>query len=357
MIVHIFNKETVYSYKFLLLLYDYFDLKSNHIFVFRSPQKNSKYDYPSDIKEQIVHAENWYKFIIRLFIPLIKADKIILHYLAVGPSLFFWFIFRALIKKVIWKQWGNDLYYFQKKKKFPDTLYEYLRKVIIKRIDAIVCIPKEDYELTKKVYETEAKYFYAFYPNPIGYESIEYTPYDLRDKQTLNILIGNSANPTNNHLEILKALGRIQMENSYKIYCPLSYGGDKDYVNEVIHKGKNLFGENFVYITKLKSPQHYKDFLLKMDIAIMNQRRKQGMGTVFFLLYSGKKVYIRSDVTSYTYLKELGLTIFKTDEIIEGFSKSINYFPQYLQTKNHEIIKNEFSFEQSASLWKKIFDY
>ena len=59
--------------------------------------------------------------------------------------------------------------------------------MIIKRIDAIVCIPKEDYELTKKVYETEAKYFYAFYPNPIGYESIELTPYDLRDKQTLNI--------------------------------------------------------------------------------------------------------------------------------------------------------------------------
>ena len=40
------------------------------------------------------------------------------------------------------------------------------------------------------------------------------------ETQKVNILIGNSANPTNNHLDILKALSGINLDANSKIIIP-----------------------------------------------------------------------------------------------------------------------------------------
>ena len=43
------------------------------------------------------------------------------------------------------------------------------------------------------------------------------------EKQIINILIGNSATETNNHIEVLDLLSKFKNED-IKIYVPLSYG-------------------------------------------------------------------------------------------------------------------------------------
>ena len=60
----------------------------------------------------------------------------------------------------------------------------------------------------------------------------------------LNILLGNSADPSNNHKEVLDKLRSYATEN-IRIYCPLSYG-DRKYAQIVSDYGRLMFGEKFL---------------------------------------------------------------------------------------------------------------
>ena len=294
MIVHIFNRETVYSHQYLKLLGNYFDVKNEHLFVFRSKKTFKKFDYQTEVSKKIIYVDSWYKFIFRLYPLLKQCDKIVIHFLSIGPSLFFWFTFSKLLRKALWVQWGSDLYFYRRDKTLLKHIYERLRKIVIPKIDSIACIPREDYELTRRIYKTDAKYFNAFYPNPVGYDKLDFVPNDLTRKKKKKILVGNSANASNNHLEVLEALKNIPLNNT-QIICPLAYGATQGYVNQVVRKGKNYFGEHFIYFLERQPPDEYIHFLAGIDIAIMNHKRKQGLGTGNLMLYFGKKVFIRNE--------------------------------------------------------------
>lgn len=51
-----------------------------------------------------------------------------------------------------------------------------------------------------------------------------------------NILVGNSATPTNNHIEIFRILSRLRLPESSKIVVPLSYG-DVHYREKIVELG------------------------------------------------------------------------------------------------------------------------
>ncbi|HAH49907.1 MAG TPA: 4-alpha-L-fucosyltransferase, partial [Balneola sp.] len=71
------------------------------------------------------------------------------------------------------------------------------------------------------------------------------------NQDSLNILVGNSSDPGNCHLEMFRALkeelAKKGLQN-YNIVCPLSYGSD-DHAEKVIKKGELLFGSNFMPLT------------------------------------------------------------------------------------------------------------
>ena len=56
-------------------------------------------------------------------------------------------------------------------------------------------------------------------------------------------------------------------------------------------------------------------FLGRIDIAIFNHRRQQGMGNIITLLGLGKKVYVRTDTTTWDALRHLAITVFDVDAI------------------------------------------
>lgn len=355
MIIHIFSRETVYSHKYLYFLNDYFDIE-HHRFIFRSKKTFKKFEYPNNVRAKISFYDNWFKFLFQLYPLLRRSNKIIIHYLATGPSLFFWFLFNGLLSKAIWNQWGNDLYFFRKKKNFKDKVFEYVRRHIIRKMGAIGCIPKEDYDITREVYKTNAVYFFTFYPNPIGYDKLNVTFTDLKSKPDINVFLGNSAHPSNDHLELLEALKKIDSQR-LNIYCPLAYGPDQGYIDHVINTGKAYFGSRFYYFLKRQPPDEYLNFLSGMDVAIMNHKRKQGWGTINILLFLGKKVYIREESTSYSFLKKSGVAVYSTNWLLEGREEGFMEFAKELQEQNNQIIKEEFSLDRCAELWQQVFDW
>jgi hypothetical protein len=141
----------------------------------------------------------------------------------------------------------------------------------------------------------------------------------LREKpaarQKLNIQVGNSANPTNNTLEVLSFLAR-HKTGPVRIYCPLSYG-DQLYAKKVIAYGRRVLAERFFPLSTFLKREEYADFISTIDVLIMNHHRQQGLGNILSYLYLGKKVYIRRSNTSFSFFGEHGIKVFDTCALLE----------------------------------------
>jgi dTDP-N-acetylfucosamine:lipid II N-acetylfucosaminyltransferase len=220
-----------------------------------------------------------------------------------------------LPQRALWMTWGGDIYYFQNRKNtISGFLNEFLRKSIFKKIYFISSLIPDELELIKVNYQSRAIHLNAFYPNPTTYK----TDVDDVDKHSdgnkLNFLIGNSADPQNNHIELLQSLSHLS--GSIKVFCILSYAiVDEAYVENVKRIGHELFAENFFPVEQFMTPQDYKVFINNIDIACYYHNRQQAMGNIFQFLYMGKTVFLRPDTLSYMFLQDYGFSIQNSNKL------------------------------------------
>lgn len=352
---HIFAAESNYSMALIRLLYSNFEVKENDIyFGIGKPLKNYSY---SEFKGMKIKMLSFPLDYILFFLNTSKYDKIFVHYLPYDPTLVFYYInFEKVLKKSIWVVWGNDIYsYYRKDESLRTRVYEFLRKRIINRLPRIAAFVREDYNLIKKFYpQCNAVYQDILYPLPIDLEFLKKVSIQS-SRETLDILVGNSADEANHHIDSLKIVSRF-IRSDVRIFCPLSYGGNAIYINKVIDFGKSNFGDNFIPITELLPPSEYAELLGNIDIAIMNHDRQQALGNILALLYLNKTVVMRDDISSYFFFKRNGIEVLSFDELIE-----INSADELKKLKGSSENKNKvekiISLENYVLLWKNLIDY
>jgi len=273
-----------------------------------------------------------------------RAEKIILHSLFVPNLVNYLFFNQKYLKKCYWIIWGGDLYSLQNKNKTLRTkLFDFKKKQIIKKIFGIICYNESEYNLAKKWAGAEGNFYQSFY-----YVSNLYKEIEIREikKQVINIQIGNSADPTNNHIEAMEKLKKFKDEN-INIFVPLSYG-DKEYSKKIITYGKSIFGDKFIPIVDLMPFEQYISWLGKIDIAIFNHNRQQAMGNITTLLGLGKKVYIKSHIITWDLCQEVGVTVYDTNNI------QLDILDDKTKEKNMKRIKIYFSQQNLINQWKTI---
>ena len=167
-------------------------------------------------------------------------------------------------------------------------------------------------------------------------------------------MVGNSADPVNNHLEILNFLERYKDQN-LKILCPLSYG-KQDYAENVIKNGRARFGDKFIPLTEFISSERYLQILGTIDVMILNHGRQQGLGSIISALNLQKKVYIRANTTPFRFFKDKGVFIYDTLKLQSEDFRTLFEFSEDIGKSNSVIIRNEFSEESSVALWKKVLE-
>lgn len=291
----------------------------------------------------ILGIKDW----IKLYSETKKSEKICLHGLFNSSVMLFLFIFRKLLKKSNWIIWGGDLYcYKNRKNKLINKIWYNIEDYVKSNFHGYITHVQGDYELAKEWYGAKGKYYNCFiYPSNL-YK--EFLIRELR-KEYIYIQIGNSADLSNNHFDILKKLEKYKIEK-IKIYCPLSYG-DMEYAKKVIKEGKKIFKDNFIPLTKFMEYDKYLEFLSKIDIAIFAHDRQQAIGNITSLLSMKKTVYLKGSVTTYKMLKDLGIKVkdFNKFENLEKFNDDI-------LEKNKEIIKKRFSEKRLVQDLKNIFN-
>lgn len=281
---------------------------------------------------------------LKLVMEMHKAEKIILHGLFNPKLLRLLAIQPWLLEKCYWVIWGGDLYdYKSQDRSLRRYKLDFLFGRIIRRVGHFVTYIEGDFELAKKWGATGQHHECLMYPSNL------YKEYTCAPKSgtELNVLVGNSATSTNNHMEIFEKISASKNKD-VMIYCPLSYG-EQHYAEVVARKGYELFGSRFVPLMDFMPFENYLELLGKIDIAVFAHRRQQAMGNTITLLGLGKKVFMRNDVTPWQVFKRLGVGVFDLDQF------DLNPLDDIEAKHNRKIIAEYFSEKKLIEQYASIF--
>jgi hypothetical protein len=249
---------------------------------------------------------------------------------------------------VFWIAWGADFYHsinfplYQKTtKKMIDKRRSKIRKLLstvkstlIKKqtvinwkeqgmplIDYCANIVPNEFKLMKDLQGFRAKqirYSYTTDSTIAYYDGIIKRLY-LGD----NVLIGNSATESNNHLDAFNQIKHtVGNDFTYKYIVPLNYGDTKWYGPKIIKKGRKYFGEQFQPLLNFLPKKDYFDLISSCKVAIFNCQRQQAMGNVYSMLLFGVRVYLPETNPSFEYLKSIGIFIFSLQTDFEKYKFS-----------------------------------
>lgn len=287
------------------------------------------------------------KHYLHLIVEINRSDKVIIHSLFDFKVVLLLFFMPWNLKKSYWVMWGGDLYTYKLgthdlKWKFK----EFFRKPVIRNFGYFSTTVPGDFDLVKSWYNSKSEFIQnLMYPSHL-YRVLEQS--ELQNRSEIYIQVGNSADPTNKHYEVLKYISDLEI-NEYKVFCPLSYGSPK-YRDSIINYGKSLLGDRFIPITNYMEFSEYNKYMSSIDIAIFNHDRQQAMGNMIGLLSLGKKVILKSTTTPYSFFKSLGLKVYSLDD-----KDVIKVLSTDEKLKNIRIMRNNFSPEKLKSDWEKVF--
>lgn len=338
-ILHIAEPQT-FTKPFFSLVEKNFEVKDHAILT-----HGKSNGWPSDLT--IAHKTlSGVRWVINFLDSARKAEKIILHGIWDSRLLVLLSLHPSILKKCYWVIWGADLYsHSLEKKNYKWHATEFFRRPVIQGMGHLITYVQGDAELARKWYGAIGQYHEC-----IMYTSNIYRDYAIKEQPhaAVNIQIGNSSDPSNNHLEILEKLKPFH-DHNIAIYAPLSYG-NQAYAKTVIAAGNAIFGDKFKPMTDFIPFEQYLEFLGKIDIAVFAHKRQQGMGNTITLLGMGKKVYMRSDVTPWATFDGIGVKIFELPDI-DLMPISIE-----IKNKNRMEIKNKFSEVMLIKQWSAIFE-
>lgn len=269
---------------------------------------------------------------------LYLGEKIIIHGLWDERMINVLYFQPWLLKKCYYVLWGGDFY--------NPEVQSHAKKKVISKMGHFITQIKGDYELVRNWYGAKGMLHNCFV-----YPSNMYNQFNVPEKESgpLNIMVGNSCDPSNHHIEIINKLISLDDEE-FNIICPLSYGNYDVYKKEVINKGKAAFGERFKPIVEFLDIENYAKLIGSIDIAIFAHNRQQAMGNIVMLLGMGKKVYLRPGTSHYLAMKELGISVFDFECI------DLSPLPLSDRMRNKSIIMSEFSKQKLLSQLGLIFD-
>lgn len=183
---------------------------------------------------------------------------------------------------------------------------------IINSIDFFAPVLELEYEMLKNAMYDEFKSRFADW----NYGTLEddfIRGFEDVALKSNNILIGNSASFSSNHLDAFEFLKMLDLTDR-KIIVPLSYG-DETYGNAVVQEGHKAFGDAFVPLINFMPIDEYTETISSCSTVIMNHTRQQALGNVIVMMYLGAAVFLKEKNPVYSFFKEKGGVVFSVEAL------------------------------------------
>lgn len=148
--------------------------------------------------------------------------------------------------------------------------------------------------------------------NPIDWTPCPITLPDVGE----NILVGNSADINNNHLDLIEYIQRLDL-NGRKLIIPVSYGGSIEYANMIKTAYEEAFGDKALVLTDYLPRQEYYNLLSSVGYAIFFHERQQASCNVEELLRHGVKVFFSETSLNYRHYSETGYCVYTVQQHLD----------------------------------------
>lgn len=336
-VLHCFNDE-IHSVNCIRVLQKYDDQVEQIFLHVGSSQQ--QYKRLKDVFDKIVFIERD-NFIY--YVNNNGFDAVFIHNITTVPITVLYKVDKNI--KIFWFSWGFDIYSpiahkpFVKlnlykrltRKNISKNLIHHLRVIhgflnrwskrkyiykSISRIDYYSGVLPIEYDLMSTNKFFKAKQVDFSYIN--GRSTLESDNLQIYDNLKTSVLLGNSGDPTNNHLDAMALLHKTGY--SGEIYAFLSYGGTADYVTKVKNGGMKMFGSRFHPITDFLSFEDFNQIIQTCGNMIMYHERQQAMGNIYQGLLNGCKVYLSETSVTYKYLKSVGYIVFSMQKDLDLYN-------------------------------------
>lgn len=253
------------------------------------------------------------RFFLALLFMVYRTDRIMLHSLFDTALIRFLALQPWLLRKCYWFIWGGDLYRWQPSPEgqqpigsgWTDRLDAVARRRVFGGMGHLVTYVPGDVALLRAWFGAKGQYQDCLlYPSNV----VVSPPDGGTPHAGLNILVGNSADPSNFHEDVFRRLQPL-IRPGMRVLVPLSYGR-KANVDKVMAAGRALLGDAFQPLLDFMPLADYQVLLSTIDIAIFNHDRQQAMGNMIALVGMGKKVFLRPQVTSWSVFQSAGAHVF-----------------------------------------------
>lgn len=274
----------------------------------------------------------------------LKPELVVLHSL----SYYFAHVVNTALagKKIIWIFWGGEVYDFMKefrndnfkaktksiatryvmrnnlrnwlrptffKIKNPKTNWNFSKYQAFSKIDGFALAHQNEFEILKEQLGLTCQlHWFTYYSiEHLISKELQHTSVNGQ-----NILIGNSATPSNNHLDILHQIKTEVSIGNRQLIVPLSYG-EGWYKDKIKAKGLELFPDNFKALVDFMPLAAYNKIVFSCNIVIMNHLRQQAVGNLIVSFWIGAKVFLDEQNPLFDYFKSIGLIVFSIQKDLQ----------------------------------------
>ncbi len=219
----------------------------------------------------------------------------------------------------------TDKSYLDRVRQTESEVRQYKKNQIecVKRIDYWATVLPYEYELLSTVEGFKAKYF------PFQYVGNNTYAYDVIDFNNADcIIVGNSADPTNNHLDLLTLIRKKHITNS--LYLPMAYG-DAAYAENV----QSFIKKNGIKAFIQRDFMPYEQYIKRLKscrVGIFGHIRQQAIGNINACLLQGCKVFLYKDSIAYKYYKGQGYIIFCIEDDLNQESINTSLTKEQIET-------------------------
>ena len=247
--------------------------------------------------------------------------------------------------------WGESDFHYLFGSKYGKVVNFIYRKAFPK-LRGLITLSLGDEIFARELYPTAKVMLIPYIPQYVS--STVLSKRDVRN-EALRIMVSHSGWPHNNHEYSFHLLSKYKNEN-IEIICPLCYG-DTKYIEHIIEKGQEIFGNKFHYFKNLLPAKEYLKLLQGIDIYITATRIQTGLYALTQTLLSGSSVYLTGNLL--LSMRHYGFSV-KDLSALENMC--FNDFSKRLS--DSEIDKNVCTFwttynniESLQRSWKNVFNY
>lgn len=162
------------------------------------------------------------------------------------------------------------------------------------------------------------------------------------------ILLGNSDDPMNNHLDTLKKLEEV-VSDGQRIIIPVA--GAPDLYLQKLKEVQASSKAQVVLQEKLLDSKEFFGMLDEVSFVVFGHLRQQGVGTLLPLIYQGKKAFLWNTNPFKSVLERWGVEINAIDDLVKA---------DLIKLSDQEVVSNRssmdrvLSVEADAERWEKI---